>query len=55
MQQDACIDLPDEIVVHIFSFLSAEELLAASKVCRRWRAIGDEGIVITLLQLIFDI
>ncbi|KIC74232.1 hypothetical protein DB41_IR00020 [Neochlamydia sp. TUME1] len=34
--------IPEELIVHIFSFLSPQELVDAQQVCKRWRRIGDE-------------
>ncbi|MBS4167278.1 hypothetical protein NEOC65_002384 [Neochlamydia sp. AcF65] len=34
--------LPEELIVHIFSFLSATNLATAQRVCRHWRKIAEE-------------
>ncbi|BBI17350.1 F-box protein [Neochlamydia sp. S13] len=34
--------IPEELIVHIFSFLSPKELVNAQQVCKRWKRIGDE-------------
>ncbi|WP_255359370.1 F-box-like domain-containing protein [Neochlamydia sp. EPS4] len=34
--------MPEELIVHIFSFLSPKELVNAQQVCKRWKRIGDE-------------
>lgn len=36
------IDLPQENILHIFSYLSAPELAKAQQVCRDWNTIGNE-------------
>jgi hypothetical protein len=34
--------IPEELIVHIFSFLSPKELVNAQQVCKHWKKIGDE-------------
>ncbi|KIC77145.1 hypothetical protein DB41_CX00110 [Neochlamydia sp. TUME1] len=34
--------LPEELIVHIFSFLSATNLATAQRVCKHWRKIAEE-------------
>jgi hypothetical protein len=34
--------LPEELMVHIFSFLSATALATAQRVCKHWRKIAEE-------------
>lgn len=34
--------LPNEMILHIFSFLDADQLLACGQVCRRWRRLSHD-------------
>ncbi|KIC76886.1 hypothetical protein DB41_DZ00080 [Neochlamydia sp. TUME1] len=34
--------IPEEVIVHIFSFLSPKELVNAQQVCKHWKRIGNE-------------
>jgi len=48
-----CVPLPNEVVEHVFSFLSVHELLMASSVCTSWRieafrAINNRSTLIYL-------
>ncbi|MBS4167602.1 F-box protein [Parachlamydia sp. AcF125] len=37
--------LPDEVILHIFSFLSPIHLTTAELVCRQWKRIGQEEVL----------
>lgn len=39
-QVDYFSRLPNEMILHIFSFLDADQLLACGQVCRRWRRLS---------------
>lgn len=35
--------LSDEIILKVFSFLYAEDILASRQVCLRWKSIGEDS------------
>ena len=37
--------LPDEVAIHVLSFLPPEALFICSLVCRRWRSLSDDQLI----------
>lgn len=47
-------DLPNEILLHIFSFLSEEEKMKASRVCMLWKTLNPRRLDIRHLKRVDD-
>ncbi|XP_052214101.1 F-box only protein 15-like [Dreissena polymorpha] len=43
--KDGILDLPDELVLTIFSYLSAMDLISASQVCSRWNPVANDNVL----------
>ena len=46
--------LPDELLLNIFSYLNAGDLLTAARVCKRWQPLAsDKYVSVVVSHLLF--